>query len=278
MKIFHPFGSAMTALVFAAGALLPATSTAQSAPTSYEPEKWMFTATIYGYLPTIGGNVSFPTGGSSIDVDANTILSHLKMTFMGTLDAHNGRWGVFTDVLYLDLGGSKSNTRDFSIGHHDIPADTTADLNLDLKGIIWTVAGEYRIVSDPSTKVDVLAGARLFGVKPTLGWSINGDLGPIPESGRSGSKQISESIWDGIVGVKGRYAFGDNRQWFVPFYLDVGTGQSQLTWQIAGGIGYTYHWGSVFAMWRYLDYNFKSGNGLDSLNMNGPMIGAAFQW
>jgi hypothetical protein len=272
MKVSHPIGAAIAALFLAAGAFLPGSASAQ------EAEKWMFTATIYGYLPTIGGNVSFPTGGSSIDVDANKILSHLKMTFMGTLDAHNGRWGAFTDVLYLDLGGSKSNTRDFSIGHHDIPADTTADLNLDLKGIIWTVAGEYRIVSDPSTKVDVLAGARLFGVKPTLGWSINGDLGPIPESGRSGSKQISESIWDGIVGVKGRYAFGDNRQWFVPFYLDVGTGQSQLTWQIAGGIGYTYHWGSVFAMWRYLDYNFKSGNGLDSINMNGPMLGAAFQW
>jgi hypothetical protein len=268
----------MTALCFAAGALLPASVKAQSAPSSYESEKWLFTATIYGYLPKIGGKVSFPTGSSSIDVDASTIIDHLKMTFMGTLDAHNGRWGMFTDVLYLDLGGSKSNTRDFSIGHHELPADTTADLNLDLKGIIWTVAGEYRVVSDPATKVDLLAGARLFGVKPTLGWSINGDLGPIPESGRSGSKQISESIWDGIVGVKGRSSFGDNRQWFVPFYLDVGTGQSQLTWQIAGGIGYSYQWGSVFAMWRYLDYNFKSGNGLDSINMNGPMVGAAFSW
>ena len=218
------------------------------------------------------------TGGASINVDADTILSNLKMTFMGTLDVHNGRWGAFTDVLYLDIGGSKSNTRDFSIGNIGLPASTTADLNLDLKGTIWTVAGEYRVISDPATKVDLLAGARLFNIKPTLGWSIHGDLGPIPGPGRSGSKEIDESVWDGIVGVKGRYAFGDNRAWYVPFYFDIGTGQSDLTWQAAGGIGYTYRWGSVFAMWRYLDYNFKSGKDLEDMNFNGPMLGVAFQW
>ena len=71
--------------------------------------------------------------------------------------------------LYLDLGGSKSKTRDFSIGNIEIPASTTADLSLDLKGTIWTVAGEYRVVSDPASTVDVVAGARYFGIKPTLG-------------------------------------------------------------------------------------------------------------
>jgi hypothetical protein len=60
----------------------------------------------------------------------------------------------------------------------------------------------------------------------------------------------------------------------VPFYLDVGTGQSQLTWQISGGIGYSFTWGSVFATWRYLDYKFQSGKPLDSTNMSGPCWGS----
>jgi hypothetical protein len=280
MKISRSLGSALIVLSFAAGALLPASAAAQSAQSGWESDKWQFSATIYGYLPHIGGKLAVPvdTGGASINVDPSTIVGHLKMTFMGTLDAHYGRWGAFTDVLYLDVGGSKSNVRDFSIGNIGLPANTTADLSLDLKGIVWTVAGEYRMISDPATKLDVLVGARMFGVKPTLGWSISGNLGPIPESGRSGSKKIDESVWDAIVGVKGRYAFGENREWFVPFYLDVGTGQSQLTWQAAGGIGYTYGWGSVFALWRYLDYNFKSGSALESMNFNGPMLGVAFQW
>jgi hypothetical protein len=277
MKVSASMGRLTAVLGLAAAAFLPTTSSAQSAPAYGEAERWIFSATIYGYLPDIGGKLSVPvdSSGHSINVDAKTILDHLKFTFMGTLDVHNGRWGAFTDIIYLDVGGSKSNVHTGTIG---LPAETTADLNLDLKGTIWTVAGEYRVISDPTTKLDVVAGARLFNIKPTLGWQFHGDIGPIPEPGRTGSKQISENIWDGIVGVKGRVLFGDDRKWFVPFYADIGTGQSDLTWQVAGGVGYSFSWGQMFGMWRYLDYNFKSGKDLESINFNGPMLGVAFQW
>jgi hypothetical protein len=280
MKIFNFLGRAAAFLCFAAGTLVPAPALAQSTQSDWDSGTWQFAATIYGYLPTIGGKLNFPvdSGGSSINVDPNTVLNHLKMAFMGSFDAHNGRWGVFTDVLYLDVGGSKSQTRDFSIGNIGLPASTTADLNLNLKGVVGTLAGEYRVASDATWKVEVLAGARLLDVKPTLGWSINGDLGTIGIAGRSGSKEISDNFWDGIVGVKGRYAFGDDRRWGVPFYLDVGTGQTQLTWQAAAGVSYSYQWGDIVAMWRYLDWNGRSGKPIQSLNFNGPMLGATFRW
>jgi hypothetical protein len=111
-----------------------------------------------------------------------------------------------------------------------------------------------------------------------LGWSISGDIGPLPPASRAGSADLNQSVWDGIVGVKGRYTLGDDRKWFVPLYLDVGTGQSKLTWQISGGLGYSYSWGSVFTTWRYLDYKFPSGKGLDNISMSGPMLAVALQW
>jgi hypothetical protein len=285
MRIYAVTIRAAIVLCVATGVFAPMQAAAQSAPAqstpaSWDSGSWQFGATLYGYLPTIGGKLNFPVsgGGTSINVDANTLLNHLKMTFMGAFDAHNGKWGVFTDVLYLDVGGSKSQTHDFGIGHEGIPAQTTANLNLDLKGVVWTIAGEYRMAADPTWTVDVLAGARLLGVKPTLGWSIQGELGPIPESGRSGSKQISDNLWDGIVGVKGRFAISDDRRWNIPFYLDVGTGQTQLTWQAAAGVSYSYQWGDVIAMWRYLDWNNSSSKQIESMNFNGPMIGATFRW
>ena len=281
MKILHPSGRAVAALAFAAGALLPTVANAQSAQTGGLAEKWMFTATIYGWVPTIDGRVNFPDdrGSTGIHASMSDVLNHLRMTFQGALDAHNGRWGMFTDVVYVDVGGVKSHERDFSIGNVGIPATATADLDLTIKALVWTVAGEYRIGSDPAWTVDLLGGARMLQMKPRLGYSITGDIGGIVlPGGRSGSKQVDESVWDGIVGVKGRYTFGDDRKWFAPFYVDVGTGQTQLTWQISGGLGYTYSWGSVFATWRYLDYNFKSGKALESINMSGPMLGVAFQF
>jgi len=31
-------------------------------------------------------------------------------------------------------------------------------------------------------------------------------------------------------------------------------------------------------VWRYLDYNFKSGAKIDDVNFNSPAIGVAFNW
>ena len=281
MKVSVFCSGAVTALCFAAAALLPTSAAAQQpAQPGWESTKWQFTANIYGWLPTIDGKVNFPgdLGSTDIHVPFHDILSHLKMTFMGALDAHNGHWGVFTDALYMDVGGVKSQTRVFSIGNVELPASATTDLSLDLKSWVWTVAGEYRVMSDLAWTVDLLAGARMLYIKPTLGFTVTGDLGPIVIPGRSGSKEVSETLWDGIVGIKGRYAFGDNREWFAPFYLDVGTGQTKVTWQGVAGIGYAYRWGDVMAMWRYLDWNAKSGKPIADLNMSGPMLGVALHW
>ncbi len=267
-------------VAFAAGALLPASAAAQ-AMQSMDAGKWRYTASMYGFVPEINGTVNLPgdTGSTDLHVSMSDVLRHLKMTFMGTFDAHNGRWGVFTDFIYVDLGGAKSTTRDFSVGGIGIPATATANLSLDFKSIIWSVAGDYRVASDPSLTMDVLGGARMLKARPTLQYTITGDIGPIPiPGGRAGSKEVNETLWDGIVGVKGRYAFGDQKRWFAPFYADVGTGESRLTWQLAGGVGYRYDWGSVAVLYRYLAWEGKAGKPIADLDMGGPMLGVVFQW
>jgi hypothetical protein len=281
MRIHISAGCATAALCFAIGALLPAAAAGQAPKPGAEAGTWQFTATLYGWVPTIDGKVNFPDDRGSTDIHVNgaNVISHLKMTFQGSLDAHNGRWGIFNDIVYVDVGGAKQHSRDFSIGNVGIPATATTDLSLDLKSLIWTVAGEYRVMFDSAWTLDVLGGARELRMKPTLGYSITGDLGPVVlPGGRSGSKQVDERVWDGIVGIKGRYTFGDGGRWFVPLYLDVGTGQSQLTWQVSGGIGYSYNWGSAFATWRYLDYKFPSGKALDNISMSGPMLAVALRF
>ena len=169
MKLSSSLRGAMTALFIAAGALLPTVGNAQSAPPGGLAEKWMFTATLYGWVPTIDGTVNFPgdRGSTGIHASMSDVLNHLRMTFQGTLDVHNGRWGMFTDVVYVDVGGVKSHERDFSIGNIGIPATATADLDLTIKALVWTLAGEYRIASDPAWTVDVLGGARMLQMKPT---------------------------------------------------------------------------------------------------------------
>lgn len=276
MHITTSFKYGVAALSVAAAGLAPTLAAAQ---TSQPADKWQVSASIYGFLPTISGDTKFPSSGSSVDVNAEKIIDSLKMTFMGSLDVHNGRWGVFNDLLYMDLGNSKSGVRDFTLGGSNIPANVSANFDYDLKGLVWTVAGEYRLATgNPAYTIDLLAGARYFDLKQTINYSIGGTVGQFPLAGKSGTSEVSGDVWDGIIGVKGRYAFGQSRQWYVPYYLDVGTGQSDLTWQAAIGVGYVYSWGELNAMWRYLDYNFESGKAIESMTFNGPMFGATFRW
>ena len=44
------------------------------------------------------------------------------------------------------------------------------------------------------------------------------------------------------------------------------------------GIGYSWSSIELLAVWRYLDYDFKSSSQVDSLTLNGPAIGIVFTW
>jgi len=280
MKISRCIRRTGVTLCFALGSIVTAAATAQAAQPSAQTDAWQFNATIYGWVPTIDAKVNFPGDRGSTDIHASKhdVLSGLKMTFQGALDIHKGRWGVFNDLVYVNLGGVKSQTNDFVVGNAQIPSTASANVTLDLKALVWTVAGEYRLAAGSGWTVDLLGGARMLQMKPTVGYSITGNLGPVAIQGREGSKQVDKTVWDGIIGAKGRYAFGDDNRWFLPFYVDVGTGQSQLTWQVSGGVGYAYNWGSVFATWRYLDYHSQSGKTLDNITMSGPMLAVSWQF
>jgi hypothetical protein len=147
-----------------------------------------------------------------------------------------------------------------------------------VKGFVWTLAGEYRLVSAPSMSVDFIGGTRLFSMKQELRYSITGNLGALAPAGRSATVDTKSDLWDAVIGAKGRVALGSGTRWSAPFYFDVGAGESKLTWQAAAGVSYSYRWGDLTALWRYLDYDMKSGQAIQSFNFNGPMVGATFRW
>lgn len=272
-----PQFSAPIAVVVAA--LLPAWAAAQSAPAPTSGD-WRYSLSLYAYVPSVDGASNLPagSGGTPIHVNGGNFLDHLNFPFMGSFGAHNGRWGVFTDFIYVKFDGSRSASRDFSIGNIGLPANTTGDFSWDLTGKSWTLGAEYRLASSPSLTLDVLAGARMLDIKSNVSWSISGSLGPIAPDGRTGSSAYSTTLWDGIVGAKGRYGLDAAGKWALPFYVDVGAGDSNLTWQAAAGVSYAFSWGELTGMWRYLSYDLKSGSPLKEVNFSGPMVGATFRW
>ena len=242
-----------------------------------EPESWQFALTAYGYLPAISGTAYFPVPetGATFNLNQSDLINNLKMVFMGAFDAHRGRWGFFTDVLYLDLGRRNTNVHDFTIGGIGIPASTTSDVSLDMKSWIVNAVGEYRMLSEGTSTLDVVAGVRYLSLKERLEWNFSGSFGNLPEASRAGNVEISNNNYNAIVGVKGQVQ-GDGG-WRVPYYIDVGTGSSQLTWQGAIGVAYVFNWGQLGLLYRYIDFRIGSRT-LKDLTIAGPMMGATFRW
>ena len=140
---------------------------------------------------------------------------------------------------------SAKRSRDLTVGGVDLGAAVTAKADLGIKGWVWTTVGSYRVVDKPDYAMDLFAGARLLNLSEDLKWSLTGDLGDPPIIDRTGKSSVSDNIWDGVIGVKGRATFGDEKKWFVPYYIDVGTGDSDLTWLGMLGAGYSFEWGEV---------------------------------
>ena len=123
--------------------------------------------------------------------------------------------------------------------------------------------------------LDLIAGTRRLWVNSETDFSlalrVAGPLGNGATFGGVGDVTADRTVVDGIVGLRGRIRFPDTPL-FVPYYFDIGTGGSQLTWQIASGLGYQFNqWGAVSVSYRYL--SFKHGGAtVDHVALRGPML------
>lgn len=267
--------AATAAAALAASALLPVAAADQPASGGGR-----YKVTLYAFLADIGGTSAFPAGsGGQIDITAEELIDHLELAAMGAFEFHTGRWGVLADVIYLNVGESKTGTRSLEIGGGaELPGGITADLSLDAETWVGTLAGDYRVVSTPRTSLDVLVGARLLDLSGTLDYAFSVPFGPFAGSQRVGTAKSGHDGWDGIAGAKGQVNFGARRAWFVRYYLDVGTGASDLTWQGIVGGGYAFRHVDLIAAYRYVGYEFEPGGKVEDLNFGGPALGIAFRW
>jgi len=257
----------------ASAALLPVGTLAS------EQESWEFGASIYGWFPDVSGQTSFspPGGGGDFEVGIESILENLEFTLMGTFDARKGNYGFLVDMIYMGVGNSKSGVREFAIGGL-IPGTASADVQLDLDSWIWTLAGYYRTLDQPGTTFDLLAGLRYTDVEQKVNWNITGTIAGLPLGDYTGTAEAGLENWDVVVGARGNFTFGANNTWFVPYYLDVGTGDSDLTWQGIAGLGYKFRWGETVAAWRHLSYDLPSDSAIADIEFSGPAIGVIFRW
>ena len=77
-------------------------------------------------------------------------------------------------------------------------------------------------------------------------------------------------VWDAVVGLQGEARFNEN--WFLPWRLDVGAGESDLTWQAGIGIGYRFNRNDVVFGYRHMEWQLPDDMLLSRYYQSGPML------
>jgi len=261
--------------------------------TAEEPDEgWSFELTPYLWLPTIDGSLKYAlppgSGGSpEISVGPTDWLDLLNAAALVSGSAKKGRLTLYTDLVYLSMT-SKNDGRVLSVEDTvtipgtRIPVPISADLNLntrtDLDGLAVTFAAGYEVASSERSSATVFAGARYFGVDVTSSWDLEVDISVpgtgviLPSQGQVGS---DVDLWDAIVGVRGAFDLNDSN-WSLLYNLDIGTGDSDLTWNAVAGLSYGFGWGDLVLAYRHLEYDQPSDKLLQDFSFSGPGLGATF--
>lgn len=268
--------------VCAAGLLILFAGAAWAADTSTNGASggnpWQYSATVYAYVPGLYGETTFPNGatGPTFRINAHTIVKSLNIAFMGKVSVRKGNWGAFADVFHADVSNRVSGTHDFSVPQVPVPVGVTGNFKLGANTTLLTLAGTYRLVAEPDHDMSLVFGARMYDNRERLDWVLSAPLIGYPEV--SGQSSVHHTYWDAIVGLSGRQRFGQDLRWYVSYYVDAGAGDSRFTGQALLGIGYRFDWGEVTAVWRYIDYDFKSGSLVSRMSWSGPAVGLTWRF
>lgn len=196
------------------------------------------------------------------------ILDDLKLGFMGTVAAQKGPWILFADAFYLDVGDSS----DVSASLGPISVDVKGDF--DLKGFSSTFGGGYKIFQGSSTTLHATGGIRFLWLDAEVEVDATESIGGTPISGQVITEKEVGNNWDAVIGLRGSTFLSD--KWYLSYYGDIGTGNSDLTWQAAVAANYRMSRADLVIGYRYLDFDFDDFGPIDELNMGGPFVGVKF--
>jgi len=257
------------------------------------PAGWHFQVTPYAWLTGLNGSVtaagrSISTSMSFVDLVRD---SDKLIPFMGYVEAGKGRFSVFGDVFYSDLGFSAEKSVQLNpVAGLEISA--TGDAGLETRLTIAQVAAAYDIIRTGNTALGVYAGARYWHMDADLSLKITGKV-DLAELGleRQGKWAIARSgstHWvDPLVGFKVKQALTARDE--LQLAADIGgfgVG-SRFSWQVFGGYSHVWDVGKATRLaatlgYRILSVDYEEGSGNETrgldLTLHGPLAGLSLRF
>lgn len=209
-------------------------------------ESWTWRVAPYLWATQIDGSLRAGNLEADFGADFGDILDNLDSCALVTVEARKDRFGVLADLIYLGLDIDGEG-----------PGGADADAEVNTK--IMQLAGLYRV--SPTSPFELGGGLRYLDMETDL------EVGAL-------SSDSDRSALDGFAAGRARWPIAEH--WSFALYADVGTGDSDLTWQTSALLGVEFDgWGLGFG-YRMLDYDFEEASDELDLTFEGPIFGAEF--
>ena len=240
--------------------------------------KWHFAILPYLWMMGINGKTAIKGRTANLNVSFGDIWDNLDFAAEVHIEAWRDRFGFFIDTSFAKISLKKDV---------DLRFDNTLSAKFITKFFLGEFGGFYRAGTWPlggagsktntSLTLDLIGGGRYWYLKNEL--DITGPIGLNPNI------SDSQSWFDFIVG--GRINLAINK-FFVQLRSDVGGFglgfSSDISWNIAGYIGYELPWYKITPIigYRALYDKYSNGSGnnrfLRDAWIYGPQIGVGFQF
>ncbi len=239
--------------------------------------QWHVAAAPYLWLPRINATLNVPPvlnsdGSIAIGAGPSNYLKSVNGAAMLTALARKGNFALLGDLMYLNLSQNTVTSR--TANTLQGPLTATVQTQARLTEVIVTGGAAYTVAHQGGSNLDLMLGLRYFGVSGALGVQAYPGA-PLPALAASTTKTSSGA--NAVFGMSGNVALGG--RWFIPYYLDAGTGSANFTWMGWGGIGFGSPSNGVVLVYKNLYYNHNGQGQLDNnLNMGGPALGYIFRF
>ena len=164
----------------------------------------------------------------------------------------------------MDVSGEKSG----SLTDANL---VTFTADAEVKGLIAHVLGGYNLVNADAGSADLVFGVRYLDIDAKLKLSVTQ---PVQTPGLSFADD--GSVIDGVVGLRG--GIGLSRSFYIPWYIDAGTGDSDFTWQAIVAVAWRPSWGEIQLGYRHIDWELESDRRLRDIDFSGPGVNFRFHF
>jgi hypothetical protein len=154
-------------------------------------------------------------------------------------------------------------------------AGLTAGATARIRGQAHAPASRLGPVAGLAPGVSASVDASVSDLLSRLHYAFGSDPGLSNERARQGEGEVLLRNADAFVRALLPLTLGKEWPGFV--YADMGAADSALRWQGLAGI-HGGHGVDLLGGWRHVTYHFSPGRGFDSLDFNGPFLGATLAW